>query len=141
MIRVEYFLKKMAEREAALIASPASGQDGAARQLRANSGRSLKRINFMPLEPPVGEFNLSRLERVIYGPGKIAADGDACSGSRHRVRLYPYTAELACSQSQTSKPGSGRRQHRRPFAGRFLGKKKNRTTDRAHLLGEGPLLD
>ena len=27
----------------------------------------------MPLEPPVGEFNLSRLERVIYGPGKIAA--------------------------------------------------------------------
>ena len=24
-------------------------------------------------EPPVGEFNLSRLERVIYGPGKIAA--------------------------------------------------------------------
>ena len=28
MIRVEYFLKKMAEREAALVASPASGQDG-----------------------------------------------------------------------------------------------------------------
>jgi len=27
----------------------------------------------MPLEPPVGEFNLSRLERVIYGPGNIAA--------------------------------------------------------------------
>ena len=27
MIRVEYFLKKMAEREAALVASPASGQD------------------------------------------------------------------------------------------------------------------
>ncbi len=27
----------------------------------------------MPLEPSVGEFNLSRLERVIYGPGKIAA--------------------------------------------------------------------
>src|SRR5260370_14007637 len=27
----------------------------------------------MPLEPLVGEFNLSRLERVIYGPGKIAA--------------------------------------------------------------------
>jgi hypothetical protein len=29
-------------------------------------------VNFMPLESPVGEFNLSRLERVIYGPGKIA---------------------------------------------------------------------
>ena len=28
MKRVEYFLKKMAEREAALVASPASGQDG-----------------------------------------------------------------------------------------------------------------
>ena len=27
MIRVEYFLKKMAEREAALVVSPASGQD------------------------------------------------------------------------------------------------------------------
>ena len=24
------------------------------------------------LEPPVGEFNLTRLERVIYGPGKVA---------------------------------------------------------------------
>jgi hypothetical protein len=28
MKRVEYFLKKMAEHEAALVASPASGQDG-----------------------------------------------------------------------------------------------------------------
>ena len=28
MKRVEYFAKKMAEREAALVASPASGQDG-----------------------------------------------------------------------------------------------------------------
>jgi hypothetical protein len=28
MKRVEYFLKKIAEREAALVASPASGQDG-----------------------------------------------------------------------------------------------------------------
>ena len=24
------------------------------------------------LEAPVGEFNLTRLERVIYGPGKVA---------------------------------------------------------------------
>jgi len=28
MIRVEYFLKKMAEREVALVVSPASGQEG-----------------------------------------------------------------------------------------------------------------
>ena len=27
----------------------------------------------MPSQAPAGEFNLSRLERVIYGPGKIAA--------------------------------------------------------------------
>ncbi|HLI85671.1 MAG TPA: iron-containing alcohol dehydrogenase [Bryobacteraceae bacterium] len=27
----------------------------------------------MLIQPPVGEFNLSRLERVIYGPGKVAA--------------------------------------------------------------------
>jgi Iron-containing alcohol dehydrogenase len=27
----------------------------------------------MRIEPPAGEFNLSRLERVIYGPGKVAA--------------------------------------------------------------------
>jgi maleylacetate reductase len=27
----------------------------------------------MSLQPPIGEFHLSRLERVIYGPGKIAA--------------------------------------------------------------------
>jgi alcohol dehydrogenase class IV len=30
----------------------------------------------MELKAPVGEFNLSRLERVIYGPGKVAALGD-----------------------------------------------------------------
>lgn len=27
----------------------------------------------MSIQPPVGEFSLSRLERVIYGPGKVAA--------------------------------------------------------------------
>jgi maleylacetate reductase len=30
-------------------------------------------VSFARLEPPVGEFNLSRLERVIYGPGKVTA--------------------------------------------------------------------
>ena len=44
MKRVEYFPKKMAEREAALVASPLPARTGTARQLRANSGRSLKRI-------------------------------------------------------------------------------------------------
>src|SRR5580700_11231629 len=30
----------------------------------------IRRLHFLA---PTGEFNLSRLERVIYGPGKIAA--------------------------------------------------------------------
>src|SRR5579863_8304878 len=29
----------------------------------------------MPVNAPVGEFNLGRLERVIYGPGKIVELG------------------------------------------------------------------
>jgi hypothetical protein len=64
MIRVEYFLKKMAEREAALVVSPASGQEGdrptAPGQFRSfveeDSIRVFSEVNFMPLEPPVGEF-------------------------------------------------------------------------------------
>ncbi len=35
-----------------------------------SSSPKLRRLN---LEAPTGEFNLTRLERVIYGPGKIAA--------------------------------------------------------------------
>jgi hypothetical protein len=46
------------------------------------------------LKAPVGEFNLSRLEKVIYGPGKVAALKDeigaagtqAGSGGDHRSR-------------------------------------------------------
>src|ERR1700721_3919675 len=30
-------------------------------------------IHRLRFEAPTGEFNLSRLERVVYGPGKIAA--------------------------------------------------------------------
>ena len=30
-------------------------------------------VRRLRLQAPTGEFNLSRLERVIYGPGKIAA--------------------------------------------------------------------
>jgi len=34
---------------------------------------SSAKVNLMPSAAPVGEFNLTRLERVIYGPGKVAA--------------------------------------------------------------------
>src|SRR5262245_15458798 len=32
-------------------------------------------VNTASVEAPVGEFNLTRLEKVIYGPGKIEALG------------------------------------------------------------------
>src|SRR5579883_3510138 len=32
-------------------------------------------VNAAPVQAPVGEFNLTRLEKVIYGPGKIEALG------------------------------------------------------------------
>src|SRR5260370_25687160 len=37
-------------------------------------------------EPPVGEFNLSRLERVIYGPGKMVVIEDTGPGIPHEIR-------------------------------------------------------
>jgi alcohol dehydrogenase class IV len=37
------------------------------------TGMTSAKVNAMRFEAPVGEFNLTRLERVIYGPGKIAA--------------------------------------------------------------------
>src|SRR5260370_15349200 len=57
MKRVEYFPKKMDEREAALVASPASGQDGdrptAPGQFRSfaeeDSIRAVSEFNFVPL--------------------------------------------------------------------------------------------
>jgi hypothetical protein len=80
MKRVEYFPKNIAEREAALVASPASGQawdrptaPGQFGSFAEEDSRAVSEVNFTRLDPPVGEFNLSRLERVIYGPGKIAA--------------------------------------------------------------------
>src|SRR5712671_2757180 len=103
MKRVEYFPRKMAEREAALVASPASGQDWdrptAPGQFRSfaeeDSIRVVSEVNCTPLEPPVGEFNLSRLERVIYGPGKIAADGGCVLWITPSSAPIPCTAELA----------------------------------------------
>jgi maleylacetate reductase len=37
------------------------------------TGMGSPKTNVMHNDAPVGEFNLTRLERVIYGPGKIAA--------------------------------------------------------------------
>ena len=53
MKRVEYFRKKMAEREAALIASPASGQDGDRPTLR-------DRIRFDSAQSRTREFGRTK---------------------------------------------------------------------------------
>jgi len=37
------------------------------------TGMGSAKVNVTRFEAPAGEFNLSRLERVIYGPGKVAA--------------------------------------------------------------------
>ncbi len=47
----------------------------------------------MALEVPVGEFNLSRLEKVIFGPGKIAALGGELE-RRGLQRALIVTADL-----------------------------------------------
>ena len=71
--------------------------------------RVLSEVNFMPLEPPVGEFNLSRLERVIYGPGKIAALKDEMERrDLHRglVVTTDVVAELPILKEVTGALGS-----------------------------------
>ena len=63
----------------------------------------------MTLEPPVGEFTLSRLERVIYGPGKIAALKDEMERRDLRRALVVTTdvvAELPILQEVTGALGS-----------------------------------
>ena len=60
-------------------------------------------------EPPVGEFNLSRLERVIYGPGKIAALKDEMERrDLHRglVVTTDVVAELPILKEVTGALGS-----------------------------------
>jgi len=60
-------------------------------------------------EPPVGEFNLSRLERVIYGPGKIAALKDEMERrDLHRglVVATDVVAELPILKEVTGALGS-----------------------------------
>jgi len=63
----------------------------------------------MSLQPPVGEFNLSRLERVIYGPGRIAALKDEMERrDLHRALVVTtdVVAELPILKEVTGALGS-----------------------------------
>src|SRR6516162_1827006 len=63
----------------------------------------------MPCQPPAGEFNLSRLERVIYGPGKIAALKDEMERRElHRALVVTtdVVAELPILKDVTAALGS-----------------------------------
>ena len=51
------------------------------------------KADFVRWEAPMGEFNLSRLERVIYGPGKIAALKDEME-RRKLERAVVVTTEI-----------------------------------------------
>jgi alcohol dehydrogenase class IV len=63
----------------------------------------------MAIQAPAGEFNLSRLERVIYGPGKIAALKDEMERRElHRALVVTtdVVAELPILQDVTGALGS-----------------------------------
>ena len=63
----------------------------------------------MPGQAPAGEFNLSRLERVIYGPGKIAALKDEMERRElHRALVVTtdVVAELPILKDVTGALGS-----------------------------------
>ncbi len=63
----------------------------------------------MTFEPPVGEFNLSRLERVIYGPGKVAVLKDEMERRNLQRALVVTTdvvAELPILKDVTGALGS-----------------------------------
>ena len=63
----------------------------------------------MPCQAPAGEFNLSRLERVIYGPGKIAALKDEMERRElHRALVVTtdVVAELPILQDVTGALGA-----------------------------------
>src|SRR6266851_4266067 len=87
MKRVEYFPKKMAEREAALVASPASGQDWdrptAPGQFRSfaeeDSMRVVAEVNFMPLNEAETNHDTQRKKSgtAEFCPGN-ANCGDRC---------------------------------------------------------------
>jgi maleylacetate reductase len=63
----------------------------------------------MTFQPPVGEFNLSRLERVIYGPGKVAVLKDEMERrdlQRALVVTTDAVAELPILNDVTAALGS-----------------------------------
>jgi alcohol dehydrogenase len=63
----------------------------------------------MPCQAPAGEFNLSQLERVIYGPGKIAALKDEMERRElHRALVVTtdVVAELPILKDVTAALGS-----------------------------------
>jgi alcohol dehydrogenase len=73
------------------------------------TGMSSAKVNAMRFEAPAGEFNLSRLERVIYGPGKIAALKDEMERRKLERALVVTTdvvAALPILQQVTGALGS-----------------------------------
>ncbi|HEV3331846.1 MAG TPA: iron-containing alcohol dehydrogenase [Bryobacteraceae bacterium] len=56
---------------------------------------SSAKVNVMRFEAPEGEFTLSRLERVIYGPGKIAALKDEMERRKLQRALVVTTDVVA----------------------------------------------
>jgi len=73
------------------------------------TGMGSAKVNVMRLEAPSGEFNLSRLERVIYGPGKIAALKDEMERRKLERALVVTTdivAALPILQQVTGALGS-----------------------------------
>jgi alcohol dehydrogenase class IV len=59
------------------------------------TGMSSAKVNVMRFEAPEGEFTLSRLERVIYGPGKIAALKDEMERRKLQRALVVTTDVVA----------------------------------------------
>ncbi len=65
-------------------------------------------VRRLRLQAPTGEFNLSRLERVIYGPGKIAALKDEMERrglKRAVVVTTDVVAKLPILNDVTASPG------------------------------------
>ena len=93
MIRVEYFLKKMAELEVALVASPASGQawdrptvPGQFRSFaKEDSIRVVSEVNFMPLMRRRRIMTLNEKNLVL----RSFCPGNANCGDRCGVVLRP----------------------------------------------------
>ena len=79
----------------------------------------------MTIQAPFGEFNLSRLERVIYGPGKVAALKDEMERrelARALVVTTDVVAELPVLKDVTGALGPR-------CAGVFAGRPSSRTAN------------